>query len=116
MVKKLTSVSKVQKWQYKLFGDPQSKPLHNIDQPVKDEVSSDSPVQTLSLGADDGETPSLQAGDEEVAEKTLHLESVSTFEQDKFDRRWIMLNSSQMLFEHIPTPSDMNSSTLFLIH
>lgn len=45
-----------------------------------------------------------------VVEKVDYGSIVSTYESDRYDRRWLMLNSAQMISEGIPTPVHANSS------
>lgn len=40
---------------------------------------------------------------------------VSTYDKDKFDRRWLMLNSAQMICEGIPSPVNVKDGMFILV-
>ncbi|KAH3864150.1 RNA exonuclease 5-like [Dreissena polymorpha] len=71
------------------------------------------PLQSLELDS------SAKPDSEIVAEAQNGLQNigedspVSTFEQDKFDRRWLMLNSAQMAVEHIPMPGGESNRSFY---
>lgn len=51
------------------------------------------------------------------ADKDDYLDDdvISTYEMDKFDRRWLMLNTAQMICERIPTPINNENDSMFHI-
>lgn len=65
-------------------------------------------------GCDGDDSPTTETVDGEVEGEDAGETYVSTHEQDKFDRRWLMLNSAQILLENIPTPSDVQNSKSYL--
>lgn len=80
------------------------------------ETLVENPLETLN---DDkhGQKRKLEE-DEDDSNKRLktedgdgsHYNVVSTYNMDRFDRRWLMLNGSQMICESIPMPIDEGNS------
>lgn len=98
LIKQQTAVTENQKWLYRQTRNLHSNPLHNLD--VKTDLST-GPVTGEGLV---GELK-VEADDAVDCTENMETEVVSTYQKDKFDRRWLMLNSAQMHLENIPVPS-----------
>lgn len=100
-MKQQTKITEKQKWQYTQTRSLHVNPLQNLD---LSGVEKD-----MNSGLLAGESGKVNDTDD-TENKTDSTEIVSTYMQDKFDRRWLMLNSSQMHLENIPIPSGIQNS------